>query len=488
MCNNDCATEIDMWTLVFPRDLYMDLTEFLFSTAPLENGCFLLTDSYKTESTSVILVNRVIKPNEDSWSQKGENALVPTSSFINQCAVSADADNAGLIFVHTHPQAAHPSGFSRIDELSNDKLFDNLTQILVDRPLGSLVFGRSGVCGTVFNDGALQPVSRIKVTGNLLSEFLNIKYVDPMTDKVNGRFDRQIRMLGRHGNNRLHQLAVTVVGAGGTGSAVAVQLARMGVAKLHLVDMDVIEDSNIPRVYGSSKQDIGKPKVTVLKKHIETFSSSKIDARYSDVSDPKMLMHIVASDIIFACTDNLTSRSVLNDISIQHMIPLIDMGCRIDPNDDNSIQATVKVQIVTPESACLWCTGTLDGTKILQESLSDKEKQDQAREGYYDRIEKQPSIISLTTLAASMAVNKLLCILGTFGDEYNPRTQIELKDGFMIDDTPEIKSDCICRTDRGKLGSRNIVQEYRPAIPERRVGLAEFVKCLRRSLFSWRRA
>jgi hypothetical protein len=49
-----------------------------------------------------------------------------------------------------------------------------------------------------------------------------------------------------------------------------------------------------------------------------------------------------------------------------------------------------------------------------------------------------------------MAVNKLLNLLGVFGNDYNSLTQIELKDGFMIDVNPEIKDECICRKKRDK--------------------------------------
>ena len=52
-------------------------------------------------------------------------------------------------------------------------------------------------------------------------------------------------------------------------------------------------------------------------------------------------------------------------------------------------------------------------------------------------------------MAACMAVNKILSLIGTFGAEYNPRTQIELKDGFMLDDRPKIREKCICQKDRG---------------------------------------
>jgi len=440
-----------MWTVVFPENLYKDLNEFLFSNSPSENGCFLLANSYKTTNSSFMLITDVIKPGKDSWNRRGEHSLEPSSSFINQCVVAADGKNSSLIFVHTHPNSLHPSGFSWIDKSSNDRIFANLSTILVDLPLGSLVFSRKGICGVIFNEKKLHDVSKIKIVGNLLSEFPGVGFDEKQFDDMNEKFDRQIKALGKHNQMKLQEMKITIVGTGGTGSPVAVQLAKMGVKKLQLIDMDTIDKTNIPRVYGSNESDVGKPKVDVLKKHIESFSDTQVDATQNDVADKKALAYLIESDVIFGCTDNLTSRSVLNDISTRYFIPLIDVGCRIHLNGEDSIsQAIAKVQIITPDSACLWCTGTLDGKIIMQESLSDKEKSDLAKEGYYDGIEKQPSVISITTMAASMAVNKLLNLLGVFGDDYNSRTQMELKDGFMIDDKPEIKNNCICQKNRGK--------------------------------------
>ena len=39
-CNNDYGTVTDMWTVAFSGGLYGRLKEFLFGTAPNENGCF----------------------------------------------------------------------------------------------------------------------------------------------------------------------------------------------------------------------------------------------------------------------------------------------------------------------------------------------------------------------------------------------------------------------------------------------------------------
>lgn len=448
-----------MWKVVFPKRLFAELREFLFSTAPSENGCFLTTNYSKSGST--LLVTGFMKPESDSWNTMGEHALEPNSSYTNNCVVAADFNGASLVFVHTHPNVRHPSRFSPIDQDSNDRIFANLSQILTDRPLGSLVFSTNGIYGVVYNRGRLRPVSSYVISGNVLSEIPGVSSSRRIAD-VDSIFDRQVRAIGKPGHMRLQNLKASIVGVGGTGSAVAVQLARMGVGRLTLIDKDLLDGSNMPRVYGSERKDRKKPKVEVLKRHIATFSRTEVASLKEDVTrtDPKnhFLRELLTSDIIFGCTDNLSSRSVLNDIALQYYIPLIDIGCRIELNNDKSInQVVAKVQLVTPDSACLWCTGVLEGRQIMQEALSDEEKRKLAEEGYYQGIEKQPSIISLTTLAASIGVNKLLSLLGIFGQCAETRTQIELKDGFMIDETPKIEQDCICIKRRGKGDSRKIV-------------------------------
>ena len=445
-----------MAVLIFSQSFFLRLRDFLFSNVPNENGCFLLGNSYhRRTGEPVIVVTEMIPPGGDSWNEDGEHMLEPTSSYINNSVVRADNADTSLIFVHTHPGAYHPPSFSSIDEISNRRLFRNLNQILPNRPLGSLVLSRKGVHGVLFEKGKIGSISQFKFIGRTYSiEQANGPPIVPPDLTL----DRQTRAISQVRQTLLRNMRIAIVGIGGTGSAVAVQLARMGVGSLTLLDRDTIDESNVSRVYGSKKKDVGRPKVRVLKKHISTFSRVRVEAIQADITTQGTTQHLSDSDIIFGCTDNLTSRSVLNEVALQYFVPLIDIGCRIHLNDEGSVeQAIVKVQVVTPDTACLWCTGILDGRLIMQESLPEEDRLKLSREGYYESVESQPSIISVTTLASSLGVNKLLGLLGTFGDDCQSRVQLEIKDGFMIDDSPRVRPDCIC----GKL--RGLAQKRLPS-------------------------
>lgn len=440
-----------MWTVSFPSTLYNKMSNMLFKSAPLENGCFLLANSFRVNGMSSLLVTGMIEPDADSWKSQEESALVPHPSFVNKCAIAADASSSSLIFVHTHPSHAHSPSFSGIDRASNTKMLDNLSAILPDKPLGSIVLGGDGGCGAVFDDGKIKAVDAIKIVGSTLEWVNTDGGAEEKAGTGGATYDRQVRALGARGHRSIRRMTVSIVGAGGTGSSVAVQLARMGVGRLVLVDKDTIDETNLPRVYGSRPDDVGRPKANVLCDHIRSFSDSQVRSVHGDVADAAAKDALLESDVMFSCTDNFTSRSIINEISGRYYIPLIDVGCRIVLDSDKSIrQAVAKTQVVTPVSSCLWCNGTLDGRLILYESFPDEEKRRLAEEGYYDGLDKQPSIISLTTMAATLAVNKFLALAGLLGGEYGTRTQMDIREGIVVDDSPAQRPHCICHAERGR--------------------------------------
>jgi len=78
------------------------------------------------------------------------------------------------------------------------------------------------------------------------------------------RYDRSIRMLGVDGMQALADSHVATVGCGGLGSFLAAEAARMGVGELTLIDPDIVEASNLPRLVGARPGDIGRDKVAVM--------------------------------------------------------------------------------------------------------------------------------------------------------------------------------------------------------------------------------
>lgn len=74
-------------------------------------------------------------------------------------------------------------------------------------------------------------------------------------------FDERTRiLLGDTGAERLAAIRICVFGLGGVGAAAAMDLVRVGVGNLVVVDFDEVQESNLNRLYFAYHSTIGRPK------------------------------------------------------------------------------------------------------------------------------------------------------------------------------------------------------------------------------------
>lgn len=82
------------------------------------------------------------------------------------------------------------------------------------------------------------------------------------------RFGSLVRLYGAEGAQKIRSAHVVVVGIGGVGSWAAEALARSGVARLTLIDLDHIAESNINRQIHALDNTLGQAKVAAMKERI----------------------------------------------------------------------------------------------------------------------------------------------------------------------------------------------------------------------------
>ena len=82
------------------------------------------------------------------------------------------------------------------------------------------------------------------------------------------RFGGLARLYGAAGAQKIREAHVVVVGLGGVGSWAAEALARSGVARLTLIDLDHIAESNINRQIHALDITVGKAKVLAMQERI----------------------------------------------------------------------------------------------------------------------------------------------------------------------------------------------------------------------------
>ena len=77
---------------------------------------------------------------------------------------------------------------------------------------------------------------------------------------------------GEVAQEKLRKAKVIVIGCGGLGNAAAVYLGASGIGRIHLVDFDSVDVSNLHRQVFFKVKDIGKSKSKVLAKYIQSVS------------------------------------------------------------------------------------------------------------------------------------------------------------------------------------------------------------------------
>lgn len=101
-----------------------------------------------------------------------------------------------------------------------------------------------------------------------------------MTDDYLHRFSGLARLYGRDALERLHAAHVAVVGVGGVGSWAVEALARSGIGRLTLIDLDDVCLTNVNRQLPAIEGTIGRPKVEVLAERVRAINPGcTVDAR-----------------------------------------------------------------------------------------------------------------------------------------------------------------------------------------------------------------
>ena len=140
------------------------------------------------------------------------------------------------------------------------------------------------------------------------------------------RYHRHLLMpeVGEVGQQRLLESKVLLLGAGGLGSPAALYLAAAGVGTLGIVDMDVVDASNLQRQILHNMDRIGERKVDSAKKTL-TQLNPDVDVVTYDVrfGADNVVEIIEGYDVVVDGTDNFPTRYLLNDASLLTRTPVV---------------------------------------------------------------------------------------------------------------------------------------------------------------------
>lgn len=408
-------------TLRLPPAIHAELNDM--ARGDVESAGVLLAHLRTDGNRAIVTAFELVAVPEDAYEARTDRALQITSDGYVHALKIARVRGAIAIWVHSHPGNHSIPKASHHDRGVNAKLEPLFADQTETNQYGYLIVGHADEALTFTGEitGPVGgPISQIAATGERWTFRTAFDHGTPMSYDL---FDRNIRAFGNQIQQTIAGLTVGVVGAGGTGTAVAEQLARLGVRSFILIDPDTLSASNTTRVYGSTPRDVGRDKVNVLGDHLEAIAEDVQVMRLSDTVVSEQPAEALAfADVVFGCTDDNAGRLRLSRLPYYQLVPVIDCGVHIAADQNDTISGIFgRVTTLCPGTACLICRDRIDLALAEAEVRSMEEQQKLEKEGYAPALPGvEPAVVAFTTLVAATAVGELLERLVGYGETPTP--------------------------------------------------------------------
>ncbi|MCU1358483.1 MAG: moeB [Acidimicrobiales bacterium] len=147
-----------------------------------------------------------------------------------------------------------------------------------------------------------------------------------LTADQRNRYKRHLLLpeVGETGQQKLLDSKVLLLGAGGLGSPAAMYLAAAGVGTLGIIDMDVVDESNLQRQILHNMDRIGDRKVDSAKKTLTLLNPDVNVVTYDVRLGADNVMDILEGyDAVVDGTDNFPTRFLVNDASVKLGITVV---------------------------------------------------------------------------------------------------------------------------------------------------------------------
>ncbi len=410
-------------TLVLPGPITAELeakAKLLVETAGV-----LLAVQHRTSAGETRLLARSVHwaPDQAYERRTTDEMLVAPEGYVPALAL-AEQDGAVPLWVHTHPNGwpVRSAKDERVDELIAD-----VFRVRSGSPCyGTVIVSPAqewlSLTGKFQEAGSgAKEIDRFWMVGDRWR--MQPAYGTARDSSSAAVFNRNIRAFGEPVQRMMGMLRIGVVGCGGTGSAVAEQLVRLGARHLLLVDADTLSASNVTRVYGSTPADVGKPKTDVLADHLRRVAPDlDCETLVGRCTSQRVAESLAGTDLLFGCTDDNAGRLVLSRLCYWFLTPVIDMGVLLTSNPGSTLGGIDgRITVLAPGSACLLCRGRIDLARAAAETRASEEQGRLEAEGYAPALGAvEPAVVTFTTMTAAIAVSELLERLVGYGGSPRP--------------------------------------------------------------------
>jgi molybdopterin/thiamine biosynthesis adenylyltransferase len=402
MSSAHVSPSADKSMIVFSAEMFDALRTQLLARPDVETAGILLAGVARDANR--LLAREVILAPDEAYLRRDIAGLTLTPRFLADAMKRARSGGWSLILAHSHPGHSYPS-FSNVDDECERLLMPVFAGRAPGVPHGTLVVGLEGEDARLYSIAGERLAVGLRTVGSELHDG-----AAAAETPVAHIFERNVRAFGEAGQTRIAKLHVGIVGLGGTGSVIAQELALLGVTHFTLIDRDEVELTNLNRLVGATRNDIGRAKVDVARDLIMRSNPvARVHVSAGDVTRREEGERLMTCDLIFSATDSHGSRAILNHLSYAYYIPVIDLGIVITADSGRVTDVTGRVQLLGPGAGCLVCGNLLDAEEVRQDFLTQDERQ---RDPYIvgERV-PQPAVISLNAIVSSLAVTMFLGIV-----------------------------------------------------------------------------
>jgi molybdopterin/thiamine biosynthesis adenylyltransferase len=136
--------------------------------------------------------------------------------------------------------------------------------------------------------------------------------------------------IGEEGQRRISSFSMALVGVGAVGAAAAESAARAGLARLTLIDRDVVEESNLSRQFLFDAQDAAevRPKAEAAARRLTRIAPDlQAAAVVADLDHRNACRLLAGHDLVFDASDNFETRLLASDAARSLGLPSIYAAC-----------------------------------------------------------------------------------------------------------------------------------------------------------------
>lgn len=310
-----------------------------------------------------VLIRDIVLPRDGERFVHGNAEF--TGAYVVRAAAEAGQRGEGIILLHSHPGAHGWQGLSGSDH-NTESEYERVARAITGMPLVGMTLAtaeQEWSARVWHHRAARTPAESVRVVG----ERLHVTWNDKARHRpVATAFQRRtIAAWGARRQASIARLKVLVIGVGSVGLDVVARLAATGIEHVGVMDIDIVEDLNLDRMIGATREDgrLGRRKTDVAARIArQAATAENFTAAVHDLSitTPEGLAAALDYDVIFSCVDRPWPRGVLNVLAYADLIPVIDGGIALDTLPNGEMRGgTWRAHALVPGRPCMVCNGQL---------------------------------------------------------------------------------------------------------------------------------